>query len=297
MKRRGRARVRAPIWAALLLAVPAQVLVPRPADRTTAPADGVSNSTATNALCAVCHEPAYGVLEGTVHESLGERDIPLSKGCGGCHPGGEEHAANAGRKDLVESLHGSNAATQARVCASCHQDAAMRHSRSGAHIRNEVTCLTCHSPTAPKDEVRADASQKCTTCHAAAANQFKLPSHHPVPEGGMDCVDCHEPHSARARIRDRNLRQNRCVQCHTQYRGPFVFNHQASRTDGCVVCHTPHGSTNNRMLKQHRTQQNCLQCHGDFPSFHDQTAGAVFTNCVNCHTQVHGSNHSRYLLR
>ena len=113
----------------------------------------------------------------------------------------------------------------------------------------------------------------------------------------MDCVDCHEPHSARPRIRDRNLRHTSCVQCHTQYRGPFVFNHQASRTDGCVACHTPHGSTNRRLLKQPRTQQNCLQCHGDFPSFHDQTAGAVFTNCVNCHTQVHGSNHSRFLLR
>ena len=76
-----------------------------------------------------------------------------------------------------------------------------------------------------------------------------------------------------------------------------MYAHNASRVDGCVICHSPHGSSNNRMLLQATTQQNCLQCHGDFPAFHDQTAGAVFTNCLNCHTEIHGSNHNRFLFR
>lgn len=113
----------------------------------------------------------------------------------------------------------------------------------------------------------------------------------------MGCSDCHDPHGARPKLRDLELREARCVKCHTEYQGPFVFAHQASRSDGCVACHTPHGASNKRMLKQHTTQQNCLQCHADFPIFHDQTAGALFTNCLNCHTQVHGSNHARFLLR
>ena len=98
-------------------------------------------------------------------------------------------------------------------------------------------------------------------------------------------------------MRNRQLRSDACVKCHKEYRGPFVFAHQASRSDGCVTCHSPHGSINKRMLHQPTAQQNCLQCHGDFPSFHDQTSGAVYTNCLKCHTQVHGSNHSRYLFR
>ena len=252
----------------------------------------------TNDTCAKCHEPAFGVLRNTIHQDLGERGIPLHQGCGGCHAGGAEHARSGGKRDLVESLHGSDAATQMKTCAQCHdKDRALRHAKSGAHHRNEVTCLTCHSPAAPKNRVREDAAQKCATCHQKVASEFKQPNHHPVPEGRMSCVDCHEPHSARTRIRDRRLRHDNCVKCHKQYRGPFVFNHQASRTDGCVVCHSPHGSTNRRMLEQHTSQQNCLQCHGDFPSFHDQTKGAVFTNCLSCHTEVHGSNHSRYLFR
>ena len=101
----------------------------------------------------------------------------------------------------------------------------------------------------------------------------------------------------RHKIRNLVLKQKKCLECHRQYRGPFTFAHQATRTDGCASCHAPHGSPNNRMLLQATSQQNCLQCHGDFPVFHDQTQGAVFTNCLNCHTQIHGSNFSRFLFR
>jgi DmsE family decaheme c-type cytochrome len=251
-----------------------------------------------NDLCATCHEPAFAVLHGTVHESLGRRDIPLAQGCDACHPGGEHHARSGGRRHLVQSLHGSSASTQLQVCGSCHgHEPALGQIRLGAHHRHEVSCLSCHSPAAAKGAARADAHSRCTECHQSVAAELRQPNRHPVPEGHMQCADCHEPHGARSRMRDLELRERRCVECHRQYRGPFVFAHQASRSDGCVVCHTPHGSSNRRLLRQATTQQNCIACHGDFPSFHDQTPGSVFTNCLACHTQVHGSNHSRYLLR
>lgn len=250
----------------------------------------------TNALCAKCHAPAFDVLPGTIHAALGKRDAPLTVGCGSCHAGAEEHARSGGRADLVDSLRGTDARHQQETCASCHQEQS-RHSNIGSHLRNEVTCLTCHSPAAPANDVRGDAERKCASCHHDVAAQFRLPNHHPVPEGRMGCTDCHDPHSSRPRLRDLRLRERTCTGCHKQYQGPFVFAHQASRLDGCVACHEPHGASNRRMLQQHTTQQNCLQCHADFPSFHDQTTGAVFTNCLNCHTEVHGSNHSRFLFR
>lgn len=113
----------------------------------------------------------------------------------------------------------------------------------------------------------------------------------------MRCSSCHDVHGDRRRIRDHVLTEQRCVECHPSYRGPFVFAHQASRTGGCIVCHVPHGSANRRLMRQVSTQQNCLSCHADIPAFHDQTQNSVFTDCIRCHTQVHGSNHSRFLLR
>lgn len=272
----------------------------------------------TNALCQKCHAPAFtqpetvntaaggtkpapghprGLL-GTVHAPLAKPDAPLAAGCGACHSGAEAHALSGGRRDLVDALRTADAKQQEQTCMKCHgREESLRHHRVGAHARHDVGCLSCHSTGAPIGKVRDDAERRCSTCHTDVAAEFRLPNHHPVPEGAMGCSDCHNPHSARPRIRDLVLKQEVCVDCHRQYRGPFVFAHQASRLDGCVVCHVPHGSPNRRLLQQHNTQQNCLQCHADYPSFHDQTPGAVFTNCLNCHTQVHGSNHSRFLFR
>ncbi|MCC6673500.1 MAG: cytochrome c3 family protein [Planctomycetes bacterium] len=279
---------------------------------------------ATNALCATCHGLAFApqdrplpaalgprdaekilnrghaALAGTIHARLGAPDTPLAQGCGACHAGAEAHARAGGRRGLVDSLRGADARHTLAVCGSCHQDdRALLHVRAGSHFRKDVSCTACHTPGAPagREAMRRDAEKNCTVCHGEVQAEFARPNHHPVPEGRMACSDCHQPHSARPKLRDLQLREDACVSCHREYRGPFVYAHQASRSDGCVACHVPHGSSNRRMLQHSNPQQSCLQCHGDFPAFHDQTAGAVFTNCLNCHSQVHGSNHNRYLLR
>lgn len=269
--------------------------VHRAKDAAAAPA---ASSPATNALCATCHAPAFTSQHLTTHVSLGALDRPLAQGCGACHTGGEAHARAGGKPDLVDPVRGTSAAAQRALCNQCHGgDEKLVHVGAGAHFRNDVGCVSCHSPAPPRGKVRADAERRCASCHVEVAAQFRQPHHHPVPEGAMGCSDCHDPHGARPKLRDLELREARCVKCHTEYQGPFVFAHQASRSDGCIACHTPHGASNKRLLKQHTTQQSCLQCHADFPIFHDQTAGAIFTNCLSCHTEVHGSNHSRYLFR
>jgi DmsE family decaheme c-type cytochrome len=255
---------------------------------------------ATNRVCATCHVPALCTMPGAVHRSLGALDAPLQRGCGSCHEGGLAHARAAGRKDLVQPVRGASAADQARVCLQCHRDAGgLLHVRQGSHHRAGVGCVECHAPLHDVEprHAAADAERSCGRCHGDVAAQFLQPNHHPVPEGRMRCTSCHDVHGSRPRLRDHDLSERRCVACHPRYRGPFVFPHQGSRRDGCMTCHVPHGSGNLRLLQTATTQQGCLQCHGDFPAFHDQTPGAVYTNCIACHTEVHGSNHSRFLFR
>ena len=254
-----------------------------------------------NAECARCHADAFRDHVGrkTVHSPLAEPSRDAAAGCGSCHSGAVEHARSGGRPELVASLRDAPATEVRTTCLACHEDSPGLHGlEGGAHTRNEVGCTDCHSPSAMVDEVRTDAERNCAQCHAAVAARFHAPNRHPVDDSRrMGCSDCHNPHSARHKLRDPELRERRCVECHREYRGPFVYAHQASRFDGCVTCHDPHGSTNRHMLLEATTQQNCLACHGDFPAFHDQSQGSVFTNCLNCHTQVHGSNHSRFLFR
>ncbi|HEX6813924.1 MAG TPA: cytochrome c3 family protein [Planctomycetota bacterium] len=264
------------------------------------PAPAAAGPAATNRTCAKCHAPALCTMPGSTHASLGGLDLPLDRGCATCHEGGLAHAAAGGRKDLVDGVRGQPSALQAKRCLQCHRDErALQHVKQGHHERAGVGCVECHAPLhgATRIHVADAAEQACRRCHPAVAAEFAFPNHHPVPEGRMRCASCHDVHGDRHRVRDLELTERRCVECHPRYGGPFVFAHQAGRRDGCVVCHEPHGTSNRRLLKQVTTQQNCLQCHGDFPAFHDQTPGAVFTNCIRCHTEVHGSNHARYLFR
>ena len=97
-----------------------------------------------------------------------------------------------------------------------------------------------------------------------------------------------------------------CYTCHTEKRGPFLWEHPPVRED-CANCHTPHGSIHTPLLKA-RGPWLCQECH--LATFHPSTAYSgtsippapgiapisppdrvLANNCLNCHSQVHGSNH------
>jgi predicted CXXCH cytochrome family protein len=65
--------------------------------------------------------------------------------------------------------------------------------------------------------------------------------------------------------------------------------------EGCVACHTPHGSVNRHMLHFQSTADLCFSCHVDIPGFHARFNRT--TNCVNCHSAIHGSQMNPFFLR
>jgi DmsE family decaheme c-type cytochrome len=82
-------------------------------------------------------------------------------------------------------------------------------------------------------------------------------------------------------------------------RGPFLWEHPPVRED-CLNCHEPHGSNNDKMLVTKRPFL-CQRCHiatrhpstlYDLPDLSaSNRTRIVDRGCVNCHTQIHGSNH------
>ena len=71
--------------------------------------------------------------------------------------------------------------------------------------------------------------------------------------------------------------------------------------EGCIACHAPHGSNHPGMLTK-RAPLLCQSCHSQagHPSVAYGTEGLASgmpseyllgQNCMNCHSQVHGSNH------
>jgi DmsE family decaheme c-type cytochrome len=145
------------------------------------------------------------------------------------------------------------------------------------------------------------------------------PSRHPLAEGKMACSDCHNVHgSTGPKLVKRDSTNDTCYTCHAEKRGPFVHNHEPVQED-CAACHNPHGSAIAGMLKA-RPPILCQQCHtphvaggvgavggqpGVFPpAVTGQTSSEITASsngknvvniwqgrsCMNCHTQVHGSN-------
>jgi DmsE family decaheme c-type cytochrome len=158
----------------------------------------------------------------------------------------------------------------------------------------------------PRDLLaKQSVSKTCFTCHPEQRAQFRKRSHMPLLEGKITCSDCHAPHgsSTDPLLRADSVNQL-CYQCHAEKRGPFLWEH-APVVESCLNCHHPHGSNHEGLLVSPAPFL-CNQCHdqpGGFGHPNDlltrdnlafgKRPDARITNrgCVNCHAQIHGSNH------
>ena len=239
--------------------------------------------------------------------------------CTSCHGESERHvnkpsnATERPRPDvLFRGEHKSLPEAQNGQCLACHKgDAKRMHWAGSTHDSRDVACTNCHQVHTGHDKVRDKQSQPevCFTCHKEQRTQVNKPSHHPIPEGKMACSDCHNPHgSVGPKLMKRDNVNDTCYACHMEKRGPFVHVHEPVAED-CSNCHNPHGTTAENMLKA-RPPFLCHQCHtphggqvlqlmgqGQAASVLGATtsgkSGINYTmarGCLNCHTQVHGTN-------
>lgn len=233
--------------------------------------------------CIACHTPK---ADRTTPCGRGEASLPQAEQCLACH-----------KKDpkLINwkfSEHGKAGGK----CTDCHE----------MHVPppSKKTALTTTSLTAEKMH---KSSTACVNCHQDVTSRLNMTSHHPVKEGGMSCISCHDPHDSN-KTTVLKSKSAQCLSCHQAIRGPMVFEH-APVAEDCLSCHTPHGSPNRKLLSVSQPAV-CLQCHsiaqgkhgygtGTEPAPTSGTrtiSGAVLRSCTNCHGAIHGS-HQDPLLR
>ena len=210
-----------------------------------------------------------------------------------------------------------------KACFECHANImrifpASPHARmhfEQAKMAGQSGCEACHGPGSKHIAAGGGRGRfivnpgrdpaACLQCHLETHAEINLPQHHPIREGKMNCVQCHDPHGLDIYKPAGGLMMARlnetCAQCHREQSRPFVFEHEALR-EGCTVCHQPHGSINAKMLVQ-RDNNLCLKCHAQIPGANapagtifigksDHTANLRLGSCWSsgCHISVHGSN-------
>jgi len=261
--------------------------------------------------CTTCHDQVAKSFQHAFHAQQGVQ-------CEECHGNGSLHVQGGGDVSKIISFSQRPVRTANAVCLSCHtRDDQVRHWSGGAHAANRVRCIDCHQVHAsttqaaaerrasfdtasgdafaarlvsPETDVvlrsRSATNDACLKCHKTEAAQLSMPYHHPLREGKMSCVDCHDPHGGPAgnNLRTANVNQL-CLGCHAQYRGPFAYQHPPV-TENCMICHNAHGSPNTNLLSVSMPAL-CLQCHA---GHHNGAGLPIDDRCTNCHGSIHGSD-------
>ena len=264
---------------------------------------GTSNNlgAVTPAVCYQCHTETYE-LEAIAHPH--QINGPNGFNCSTCH-----------------DAHG-NVLTISRtqLCLQCHQDSPTTAWHSSIHEQSGVACTDCHNPhpdasvqetvnirhssirRPPRLPMSVYEPYTCYKCHPAVQAEFQLPSHHPVLEGKMVCSTCHDPHGRSEGSLTEPTLNLVCYRCHADKQGPYVYQHPPVE-ENCAICHTPHGAVANNLLRQPPTFL-CLRCHAGHRAAPSEHFGigtsdidgnpalrpVYYTNCINCHTQIHGSD-------
>jgi predicted CXXCH cytochrome family protein len=217
-----------------------------------------------------------------------------------------------------------------KACVDCHANInrvfpASPHARlrmENGGVAGQFGCEACHGPASKHIALAGRGGldkfiinpgkdpQACFKCHLETQAEFHMPQHHPVLEGKMNCVQCHDPHGMDIMKPSGGLAMARlnesCAQCHREQTKPVIFEHPALR-EGCTSCHNPHGSINAKMLTV-RDSNLCLRCHnqvqtpgttgrfsiGNVP--HDTLITLGTCWAAGCHVAVHGSNVQPYFF-
>lgn len=262
-------------------------------------------------VCKTCHEDIYNGWEKSPHwkTTLDAKAGPPHQGCEGCHGPGSAHVEGGG--DVTKIFVFTNHSTKeinAR-CLECHAGGPQHmNAINSLHSKNDVSCISCHSPhhaEAKKFLLAKAQPELCYSCHLQKKAEFEMPFHHRVNEGLIQCTDCHNPHGTVKphQVRTSATQNVVCFTCHTDKQGPYAFEHEAVKLEGCQACHNPHGGPNPHMLKVSNLNLLCLQCHTQSsfsgapgtPSFHNQNT--FFQACVQCHSQIHGSNFDQFFFK
>ena len=277
-------------------------------------------------LCVTCHdEEDLPDMSRTAHGFSADKRAPDCISCHGPSPTHAKKPPEAKERPRPDRMfiraYASPPAERNAACLSCHNKDPQRALwATSQHAGAELACNSCHKIHTNRDKVLNKASQTevCYSCHKEQRTQLSKASHHPIPEGKMSCADCHNVHgSAGPKLVKRDSTNATCYTCHAEKRGPFVHQHEPVAED-CANCHNPHGSNVAALLKA-RPPLLCQQCHTPHvaggvgalagqagvsrpalgltqPLINATSSGKNVVNlwqgrsCLNCHTQIHGSN-------
>ncbi len=269
-----------------------------------APVSAQTGNYVGEATCVGCHDTEGRTFHQTLHGKGQNLRTPAGgEGCESCHGPGRAHVDDPSKPDSIRRFGTMRPRDVSETCLTCHSRGGQTQWKGSMHDARNLACTTCHSIHNPKSETAqlktVTLTETCAGCHKIEVAKLQRSGHMPLREGKMDCASCHNPHGTTnvRMLRVGNWINETCVSCHAEKRGPFLWDHAPVR-EACNTCHDPHGSNNDRMLVA-KLPMLCQRCHigtrhpstiYDAGQLASRSNRLIGRSCVNCHSQIHGSN-------
>ena len=257
--------------------------------------------------CVLCHEPEEKSITHSRHGQVKDPRSPAATlGCESCHGPGQAHVDDDA-KGHIKKFKALKPGEVNETCLTCHNRGTHAGWEGSAHEARNLSCTTCHSVHTPQSIenqlVKATETQVCATCHRLqVAKTERAVAHMPVREGKMSCSSCHNPHGSISNVKNLKVGSSVNEIVHELSRGDARADVLGARAGARELHDLPRPA---RFVERShaggRMPMLCQRCH--IATKHPATLydnAEITTNksnrmfgrsCVNCHSNVHGSNH------
>ena len=228
----------------------------------------------------------------SVPDTLAPAEYVGSELCSGCH------AAQRARFTTTEMgkviLEAPRTAVEQLGCEGCHGPGS-RHIQQGGGRTEGFRSFKRDDPT-PVPERNA----VCLQCHEGGLRMDWAGSQHDMRN--VACTNCHSvmsPASEHGQLAKPTMMET-CAQCHpSQVRRQQMSLARmpvAEEKMTCTNCHNPHGTPNEKLLREPTVNETCYGCHAEKRGPYLWEHAPVVESCANCH-DPHGSRNDKMLVR